>query len=206
MGWVALALLAVAALVALRFMGVRGSMLQLGAAALLFGCAGYALQGRPSLNSSPGQAQATAQVMPTSALRQAFYGRFTGSERWLIISDSYARRGNTRDAVAILRSALREHPNAPALWVGLGNSLVDHAGVLTPASEFAFAKAAELTPDHPAPAYFMGLALARSGNRELALALWHQVLASAPAEASWRPVVEDSILAISGSETPPADR
>jgi cytochrome c-type biogenesis protein CcmH/NrfG len=95
-----------------------------------------------------------------------------------------------------MRSAVKEHPRDPSLWVGLGNALVDHAGVLMPPAQLAYERAAELSPGYPAPRFFFGLALARSGNRAAAIALWRQVLADAPAQASWRPLVEDAILAI----------
>ena len=201
-GWFILLPLASAALFALRMLGLRGAMLQLAAAALLFGCAGYALQGNPGLPGSPRSAQADEPPIPLTRFRHAFFGQFSAAESWLRISEAYASRGKTEDAVGALRSAVRERPGDPILWIGLGNALVDHSGGLTPASEFAFRQAAELAPGHPAPAYFMGLALARSGDRQSAAAMWNEVLADAPADAEWRPVVEDSLAAISGPAAP----
>ncbi|HEX6409243.1 MAG TPA: tetratricopeptide repeat protein, partial [Sphingomicrobium sp.] len=126
-----------------------------------------------------------------------FFGRFGPTEHWLLISESLARRGKTQEAAGVLQSAVREHPGDPILWIGLGNALADHSRMLTPASDLAFRRAIELAPDHPAPRFFYGLALARSGNGNDALQLWRQILAEAPADASWRPVVEDAIAAIS---------
>ena len=88
------------------------------------------------------------------------------------------------------------------MWVGLGNALVDHAQGLTPASQFAFQRAVELAPGHPGPIFFMGLALARSGDRAAAVALWKEILAQAPADASWRPIVEDAIAVMSAPRRP----
>jgi cytochrome c-type biogenesis protein CcmH/NrfG len=51
-------------------------------------------------------------------------------------------------------------------------------------------------PNHPAPRFFYGLALARSGDRAGALALWKGILATAPADASWRPLVEGGIATL----------
>ena len=51
-GWLILALLVALGLGAFRLVGLRGAMLQLAAAALLVGAAGYALQGRPGLPGS----------------------------------------------------------------------------------------------------------------------------------------------------------
>src|SRR6185503_17651369 len=183
-------------LAAFWLLGLRGPMLKLAAAALLVGASGYAMQGRPGLAGSPRIATASRQVIPLTAARHAFFGDFTGSEHWLLMSEAMARRGNTADAAGILRSAVREHPGDPQLWIGLGNALVDHAGVLTPAAEFAYRQAEELAPVHPAPPFFLGLALARSGDRVAAVRLWNQMLADAPADASWRPLVEDAVAAL----------
>jgi cytochrome c-type biogenesis protein CcmH len=196
-GWLTLLLLVAAALGGLRLLGLRGSLLQLAAAALLFGGAGYALQGRPSLSGSPSNARSSEPPIPLTRIRHAFFGQFSAAESWLRISESLASRGNTAGAVGALNSAVREHPEDPILWVGLGNALVDHSHGLTPASQFAYQRAAELAPGHPAPIFFMGLALARSGDRAGALALWNGILAEAPADAGWRPIVEDAVAVTS---------
>ena len=196
-GWAILAALIALSLAALWLLGLRGAMLKLAAAALLVGASGYAIQGRPGLAGSPRRAAASKKVIPLTAARHAFFGEFTGSEHWLLMSESMARRGNTADAAGILRSAVREHPGDPQLWIGLGNALVDHAGVLTPAAQFAYERAAQLAPGHPAAPFFLGLALARSGDRAGAVEMWTQMLAEAPADASWRPLVEDAIAALS---------
>ena len=195
-GWLILGVLVALGLAVFRLLGLRGPMLQLGAAAMLAGAAGYALQGRPGLAGSPRAAAASAQVLPLTGPRNAFFGQFTRTGHWLMMSDSMARKGRTADAAGLLRSAVREHPNDVALWVGLGNALVDHAGVVTPAAQLAYERAMELAPGHPAAPFFFGVALARSGDRAGAVAMWRQVLAEAPADASWRPLVEDSIAAL----------
>ncbi len=199
-GWINLALLVIAAVGALRLLGMKGPLLQLGAAALLFGCAGYALQGHPGLAGSPREARMLEPPAPVTEIRHAFFGNFSGEETWLRISESLAKTGDTEDSVNVLQNAVGKYPADPQLWIGLGNALVDHAGVLTPASEFAYQRAAELAPRHPAPLFFMGLALARSGDRDGALAAWKQVLASAPPNAEWRPMVEQAVGAL---DTPP---
>ena len=195
-GWIALALLFALALVLLRAWGIRGALLQMTAAALLFGAAGYAVQGRPALESSPRSREQAAAPIPLTTLRQAFFGHFTPAERWLVIAESYARRGDTLNAVKSVRRGLDFQPGSIQLWIGLGNALVDHAHAITPAAEVAYRRAVELAPDHPAPKFFYGLALARSGDREGALMLWNSALADAPADASWRPYVEDAIAAL----------
>jgi len=195
-GYVLLLLLVAFALGAMRLAGLKGPLLTLAAAALLFGSAGYALQGRPGLHGAAPKPSAESAPMPLANARHAFFGRFNRADRWLIISDSYASRGKSEDAVGIIRAGLREHPDDFMLWVGLGNALTDHARVITPAAGLAFDRAEQLAPWSPAPRFFRGLAFLRSGDPEAALKEWHSLLADAPAEARWRPIVEDGVALI----------
>jgi cytochrome c-type biogenesis protein CcmH len=197
-GWLMLLLLIAASLAALRLFGVRGAMLQAAAAALLFGGAGYAFQGRPGLAGAPARPASAGELVPLTEARRAFFGSFPRNGHWLVISEALARDGKSADAAGILQSAVREHPDDPELWVGLGNALVDHAHVLTPPAELAYQRAAELAPGHPAAPFFYGLALARSGNPQAAVAIWKRILVTAPPNASWRPLVEQGIATLSG--------
>jgi cytochrome c-type biogenesis protein CcmH len=200
-GWLPLIVMVVTVTGFLWLLGVRGAMLQLAGTALLLGAAGYAVQGQPGLAGSPRSVEQRAPPIPLTKLRHAFFGTFGPTEHWLVISESYASRGQTEEAAKALSAAVREHPGDPVLWVGLGNALTDHAGMLTPASQLAFSRAAELAPGHPAPPFFLGLALVRSGDPKDGVALWEKVLSDAPADASWRPLVEDAIRAV---QTPQA--
>jgi len=180
----------------IRVSGLRGSWLMMAAAALLLGAAGYAVEGRPDLAGSPRAGIAPEPPISLVPARNAFLGEFSGRSHWLIISDSFAARGQTRDAVGILQSATRQYPRDYALWLGLGNALTDHGRGLTPAARMAFSRSAEFAPTSPAPAYFLGLAKLRSGDAEGALADWKAVLAAAPANAGWRPFVEDGVAMV----------
>ena len=202
-GWYALLLLLGVAGVALWLMRVRGAMLQACGAALLMGAAGYAFQGRPSLPSAPADPALEHQVVPLTQARHAFYGNFSGEESWMTMSEALARFGNTEDAVGILQNAVGRYPRNAQLWVGLGNALVDHARGLTPPAELAYKRAAELSPGYPAPPFFYGLALARSGDTRSAIVLWQQILATAPPNASWRPLVAGGVAALSERAAPP---
>jgi cytochrome c-type biogenesis protein CcmH len=201
-GWlILLGLLALAA-GALWLMRVRGPMLNACGAALLLGAAGYALQGRPGLPSAPADTALEHQVVPLAQARHAFFGNFSGEESWLAMSEGLARDGDTEDAVGILRNAVGRYPRNAQLWIGLGNALVDHARGLTPPAELAYKRAAALAPGHPAAPFFYGLALARSGDTRRAVILWQKVLATAPANASWRPLIAGGVAALSGQSPP----
>ena len=200
MAWLILLLLGLALMAALwRFGGFTGAKLQFLGAAILFACAGYAWQGRPGLIGQP-KARAEQEKLPETAfaaLRGDFFERFDYASRWLIIADSYQRRGRTEDAVGIIRAGLRQQPRNLALWTGLGNALVIHGGGrMNRAAELAYARAAVLAPAHPAPRFFYGLSLIQGGRIVDGERVWRSLLAGAPAGARWRPLVEERLALI----------
>jgi cytochrome c-type biogenesis protein CcmH len=202
MGWFILFLLIAVSLAALRLLDVRGPCLTASAAALLLGAAGYALQGRPDLPGAPAAGTEQTGALPLTEARHAFFGNFAPAEPWLRMSEALARDGQAADSVGILENAVKRYPGDPELWIGLGNALVDHARGLTPPAELAYRRAAEAAPGHPAAPFFYGLALARSGDRDGAVKLWKDILAKAPPDASWRPLVEQGVAALSAPAEP----
>lgn len=193
-GFIWLGLIALLAIGFFWLLKLRGSLLTLAAAAIAFGCAGYAMQGRPDLDGVPRAAAGHTPPLPLTGARHALMGQFDAADAWVSMSESLASRGKTEDAANLLRAQVRRHPYDYRLWVGLGNALTDHSRTLSPAARFAFQRAIELAPGYPAPRFFLGLAEARSGNPPEAIRLWQAILADAPADASWRPMIEDGIL------------
>ena len=201
MGFAWLALLALMALALLWLLKLRGPLLTFAGAAVAIGCAGYALQGSPELIGKPRTSAERAPPMSVAGARHALMGQFDYSDTWLNMADALSSRGNTQDAVNLLRTQVARHPEDYKLWVGLGNALFDHSRILSPAARFAYERAGQLAPGYPAPPFFLGLAEARSGNPEEAVRLWRGILADAPANASWRPMVEDGLLLMTGGTT-----
>lgn len=203
MGLVILVALMLVSLGALWLLRVRGAAFTAAAAALLLGGAGYAFQGSPGVPGAPAEGTEGRDYFPLTQARHAFFGDFAASETWLRMSEALERDGQSEDAVGILVNAVKRYPGDPQLWIGLGNALVDHARGITPAAELAYKRAEAAAPGHPAAPFFYGLALARSGDREDALKMWNSILAKAPKDASWRPLVEQGIAALG---TPPAQQ
>jgi cytochrome c-type biogenesis protein CcmH/NrfG len=197
MGWLIVILAAAAAFAALwRFGRLDRAGLQLVASALLLALAGYAWQGSPGLAGRPKPPPEGGQGVESAFadMRQDLLGRFDTADRWLTIADSYQRRGDTRGGAGIIRSALREHPENANLWVGYGNALVLHGGgMMSPAAQLAFQRAAQLAPDHPGPRFFYGLSLAQGGQLDEAERIWRDLLASAPPSAAWRTEIEQQL-------------
>ena len=204
MGWLILLLLMALALGTLRLFGVRGGLLNAAAAALLLGASGYAMQGNPDLRGSPAQSTEGRGVFPLTEARHAFFGRVTPAETWLVTSEALARDGKSEDSVGILQNAVKRYPGDAQLRIALGNALVDHGRGLTPPAELAFKRAAEVAPGQPAPPFFYGMALARSGDGQGAITLWTQILQTAPKGAAWRPLVEQGVAALSKPNAGPA--
>ena len=68
--------------------------------------------------------------------------------------------------------------------------------MMSPAAQLAFQRAAALAPDHPAPRFFYGLALAQGGNYDAAERIWRELVANAPPDAPYRRIVEERLRAL----------
>lgn len=199
MGWLIVLVLAAVAFAAIwRFGRLDAGGLQLTAAALLLALAGYAWQGRPMLEGAPRHAAAPRPLPETGfmQLRRDLVGQFDTADRWLTISESIHRRGNSGDAAGAIRSAIREHPDNFILWIGYGYALAVHSNGLTPASQLAFKRAAALAPDHPAPPFFYARLLAETGDLEEAERIWRSQLAGELESGKWRAAIEEQLTLV----------
>ncbi|MBA3897558.1 MAG: cytochrome C biogenesis protein [Sphingomonadaceae bacterium] len=190
MSWLVLLAFAAIAFAALwRWGRLPRFGLELTAAALCVAVAGYAWLGSPGIPAHPVESrEAMGAVDPQLiATRKSMMGQFGTDAQWLDFADTLGKLGQSRAAVTAMRSGIRDDPRSADLWVGLGNALVAHAdGLVTPAAEFAFQRAAHLSPEHPGPPFFFGLALAQNGRTAEAGEIWRALLARTPANAPWR--------------------
>lgn len=175
----------------------RGGYTLLGAA-LLFGLAGYALQGQPGAPAAPASLSAPPEARQAGELlveaRRGFFDPAIMPSRFLVTSDAYARRGEHLRAAGFAESAVKENPNDIEAWTALGNALVEHAGgQLTPAALYAYGQAERRAPGSAAPGYFLGLAMLRAGDPRRTREIWAELLARAPADAPWRPVLAERL-------------
>ncbi len=195
--WVPLIALAIVAFLVAAFAVKlpRGGWALFGAA-LLFGLAGYALQGSPGLAGSPklaGPANNAGNLALVDARRQMFDPDRAPSH-YVTVADGFARRGQYEDAAGLLSGAVSQNPNDGEAWLALGNALVEHAdGSLTPAALYAYGQAQAVLPGHPGPAYFLGVSLIRSGRPADARQLWAETLEGAPVDAPWRTQMEERL-------------
>jgi tetratricopeptide (TPR) repeat protein len=179
-----------------RFGRMPKGTIELLGAALCLAVAGYAWQGSPSLSGKPTPAPEDAHV-PDSEFakeRTKLLGQFGADADILGAADAFHRQGLNLYAIGLIKGALERHPNSADLWVGLGNAMVVHgAGMMSPAAQLAFERAAAIAPDHPGPPFFMGLAYAQAGQLDRAQAVWQALLERAPKDAPWRAEVEQRL-------------
>lgn len=199
-GWLILAGLALAAggglWLALRPKRAVGELI---AAALLVALAGYAWQGSPGYSGHPTgpRDNRTAPLNLFADERGRWLEQVGVDAQALDAADGLIRNGDPEYAAGILRAAIAQRPKNAVLWIGLGNAIAQYAdGMVTPPARYAFTHAAQLAPESPAPAYFLGLALAQSGDLDGAERAWRGLIASAPADAPWRGWVTEKLAAI----------
>lgn len=200
-GWMIAAGLAALIVIALVVIGrIPRAAWEITAAAVILGLAGYAWQGKPGLAGAPRQSAENSGAPFDEKLaeqRRGLAERYGKAGQWLILSDGLGRQGKTKEAANVLLSGLRETPNDPNLWLGMGNALIAHTdGVISPAADFAFRRAMAIDPEGPAPRYFYGLALARSGQFKQARALWQPLADSAPEGSEIKRELEANIARI----------
>ena len=131
--------------------------------------------------------------------RREFYAEGVLPSRFVVTADAFARRGQFDQSARFLSNALAENPNDSEAWLALGNSLVEHAeGQLTPAALNAYERADAVGRGNPAPIYFLGLAWLRAGEPQRTRELWLELLAKAPEDADWRPLLAERIARLDG--------
>ena len=197
-GWLILGVLAVLTFGGLMLVArpARGAV-ELLAAVMLLAVAGYAWQGNPSLvgKPTPPRANHPAEDSLFASERGAWMDRMGGDAQVLDTADALFRNGDPAYAVGIVRGAVGRKPDSMMLWLGLGNALVTYAdGAVTPPGRYAFERAGGIAPNDPAPAYFLALAYAQSGDLDTAERIWRNQLARAPADAPWRGRVTEKLI------------
>lgn len=200
MGWLiffGLALIVIGLL--WRFGKLPKGGIELVGSALFLAVAGYAWQGSPALPGKPTPPPAEVKLPENeqNIERRKMFSKIGTDSQILTAADGLQAQGLNLYAIAIIKNGLEKRPNSADLWVGLGNALVIHdGGMMSPAAQLAFQRAEKISPDHPGPAFFMGLAYAQAGQLDRAEGIWRGLLDRAPANASFRPELEQRLIEI----------
>ena len=69
---------------------------------------------------------------------------------------------------------------------------------MTAEAKTEFERALALDADDAKASYFLGLAAEQDGRKDDAAAIWRAMLAKAPADAPWRPLVQAALARVGG--------
>ncbi len=111
------------------------------------------------------------------AARQSLLDGPANTNRWIVIADALARRGQFSNASELLLGAIEANPRDPDGWLALGDALYGHAGGrLTPAAVLAYDRADRAALARGAMLPPTGLAMEASERGELAQMWWRRHL------------------------------
>ncbi len=127
----------------------------------------------------------------------------TDGRGWTVLAPVLARLGRYDDAVRAYRNAITHAGDSAERRSDLGEVLAGAAGgVVTAEAKAEFERAVAQSPGEPKASYFLGLAAEQDGRKADAAAIWRGMLAKAPANASWRPLVEAALSRVGDPAAP----
>jgi cytochrome c-type biogenesis protein CcmH len=129
----------------------------------------------------------------------------TDGRGWNVLAPVLERLGRYDDAVRAYRNSLTYNGESAERRSDLGEAMAAAAGgVVTAEAKSEFERAHALDADDPKANYFLGLAAEQDGRKDDAANIWRGLLARAPADAPWRPLVQSSLARVGGGGTMPA--
>jgi cytochrome c-type biogenesis protein CcmH len=127
----------------------------------------------------------------------------TDGRGWGVLAPVLARLGRYDDATRAYRNAISYAGDSAERRADLGEALAGAAGgVVTAEAKAEFERAVALNADEPKANYFLGLVAEQDGRPTEAAAIWRAMLAKAPADAPWRPLVQAALVRVGGPAAP----
>jgi len=129
----------------------------------------------------------------------------TDGRGWNVLAPVLAKLGRYDDAVRAYHNSITYGGDSAARRADLGEALVAAAGgVVTSEAKAEFERAIALDASEVKGSYFLGLAAEQDGRAAEAASIWRTMLAKAPADAPWRPLVQGALARVGGGSTVPA--
>jgi cytochrome c-type biogenesis protein CcmH len=162
----------------------------------------YLSIGSPLLPGQPLQARLAAPVENQDL--QTVIGRIErhladnpqDGHGWEVLAPVYLQLGREADAVRAWRNALRLLGATPERLGNFGEALVMAMdGVVSYEARQAFEAALAAAPGSPLPRFYLAMAAEQDGDWHGATMRWRELVADAPADASWRPTAEQRLAA-----------
>jgi cytochrome c-type biogenesis protein CcmH len=128
----------------------------------------------------------------------------TDGRGWTVLAPVLARLGRYDDAVRAYRNSITYAGDSAERRADLGEVLAGAAGgVVTAEAKAEFERAVAQNADDPKAGYFLGLAAEQDGRPKDAASIWRGMLAKAPTDAPWRPLLQAALARV-GGPAPPA--
>jgi cytochrome c-type biogenesis protein CcmH len=123
----------------------------------------------------------------------------TDGRGWNVLAPVLAKLGRYDDAVRAFRNSITYNGDSSARRADLGEALAGAAGgVVTSEAKAEFERAVALNADEAKANYFLGVAAEQDGRSADASSIWRAMLAKAPPDAPWRPLVQAALARVGG--------
>lgn len=169
----------------------------------------YLRYGSPMLEGFPLASRATVPVASASletlvAQVEAHLEKNPRDGRgWEVLAPVLFKIGRAEDAVRAYRNSLSFNGDSAVRRADLGEALAAAAGgVVTAEAKEEFERALALDVNEPKARYFAAVAAEQDGRSKEAIAIWRDMLKSAPNNAPWRPLVEQALAKAGGNMMP----
>jgi cytochrome c-type biogenesis protein CcmH len=127
----------------------------------------------------------------------------TDGRGWSVLAPVLAQMGRFDDAVRAYRSAIAYGGDSGERRADLGEAMMAAAGgVVTGEAKAEFERAVALNADEIKASYFLGVAAEQDGRNDVAASIWKAMLAKAPADAPWRPLLQAALSRVGGVAAP----
>jgi cytochrome c-type biogenesis protein CcmH len=119
---------------------------------------------------------------------------------WNVLAPVLSKLGRYDEAVRAYRNSITYSGDTAERRANLGEALAGAAaGVITSEAKAEFERALALNADEVKASYFVGIAAEQDGRTAEAASIWRAMLAKAPTDAPWRPLVEAALARVGGS-------
>jgi cytochrome c-type biogenesis protein CcmH len=127
----------------------------------------------------------------------------TDGRGWNVLAPVLAKLGRYDEAVRAYRNSIAYNGDSAQRRADLGEAIAGAAGgVITAEAKAEFERAIALNADEVKASYFLGVAAEQDGRTAEAASIWHAMLARAPTDAPWRPLVQAALARVGGSSAP----
>src|SRR5665213_428586 len=129
----------------------------------------------------------------------------TDGRGWSVLAPVLSRLGRYDEAVRAYHNSITYGGDTADRRADLGEAIAAAAGgVVTAQAKAEFERAVALDADQVKASYFLGLAAEQDGRAADAASIWRAMLAKAPSNAPWRPLVHEALARVGGGSSAPA--